>query len=183
MTDTEVWKPVPGYEVAYEASSEGAVRSLPRTTNYGRKIAGRTLTQRKTHDGYLRVGLSLGGIVKTVQVHRIVLAAFAGQCPAGEVGCHIDGNPSNNRLSNLRWGTQGSNRADTVRHGTDFHASKSECPNGHPLEHPNLVLGHLKRGRKCLACNRARGYAHHRKIEFTKELADSYFLDITHQLA
>jgi hypothetical protein len=35
----------------------------------------------------------------------------------GEQGCHLDGNPRNNRLSNLRWGSQADNWEDRLRHG------------------------------------------------------------------
>lgn len=34
--------------------------------------------------------------------------------------CHIDGNPYNNHVSNLKWGTHADNMADAKRHGT-FH--------------------------------------------------------------
>jgi hypothetical protein len=53
-----------------------------------------------------------------VKVHRLVLEAFVGVCPRGYVGCHSDGDPENNRLSNLRWDSQKNNVADQVRHGT-----------------------------------------------------------------
>lgn len=31
---------------------------------------------------------------------------------------HLDGNPANNRLSNLKWGTKVENESDKRRHGT-----------------------------------------------------------------
>jgi hypothetical protein len=31
---------------------------------------------------------------------------------------HLDGNPINNRLENLRWGTHKENKADAIKHGT-----------------------------------------------------------------
>jgi hypothetical protein len=34
------------------------------------------------------------------------------------VCCHFDGDPTNNRLENLRWDTPQSNADDMVRHGT-----------------------------------------------------------------
>lgn len=35
-----------------------------------------------------------------------------------EVSDHLDGDPSNNALANLEWGTAAENAADRVRHGT-----------------------------------------------------------------
>lgn len=51
-------------------------------------------------------------------VHRLVLEAFVGPCPAGMEGCHNNGCPSDNRLQNLRWDTRLANNADKIRHGT-----------------------------------------------------------------
>ena len=49
--------------------------------------------------------------------HRLVLEAFVGRCPEGMECCHEDGDPANNRLDNLRWGTPKSNGEDRVRLG------------------------------------------------------------------
>jgi DNA invertase Pin-like site-specific DNA recombinase len=48
----------------------------------------------------------------------MVLATFVGPCPVGMEACHNNGDPSDNRLSNLRWDTNAGNKADMVRHGT-----------------------------------------------------------------
>ncbi len=40
------------------------------------------------------------------------------------VTCHNDGNPANNRLSNLRWGTLSSNEIDKIKHGTSNHGER-----------------------------------------------------------
>lgn len=50
-------------------------------------------------------------------VHRLVLEAFVGPCPSGCEGCHYDGNPANNIVSNLRWDTTKNNCLDKRRHG------------------------------------------------------------------
>ena len=50
------------------------------------------------------------------RVHVLVLEAFMGLRPG--LKCrHLNGDPLDNRLANLRWGTQAENCADTVRHG------------------------------------------------------------------
>jgi hypothetical protein len=50
-------------------------------------------------------------------VHRLVLEAFAGPCENGMETRHLDGNPSNNHLANLKWGTIEENTSDRDRHG------------------------------------------------------------------
>jgi len=52
-------------------------------------------------------------------IHRLVLFAFVGPPPSEKHECcHNDGDPSNNNLSNLRWGTKKENQADRKVHGT-----------------------------------------------------------------
>jgi hypothetical protein len=46
------------------------------------------------------------------------MEAFVGPCPEGMVCCHNDGDPSNNRLENLRFDTHKANCDDKLRHGT-----------------------------------------------------------------
>lgn len=52
-------------------------------------------------------------------VHRLVLEAFVGPCPEGKECAHENGNPADNRLTNLRWATPAENSADKSRHGTN----------------------------------------------------------------
>jgi hypothetical protein len=46
------------------------------------------------------------------------MEAFIGRRPEGMVCCHNDGDPTNNRLDNLRWATFRENEHDKLRHGT-----------------------------------------------------------------
>lgn len=50
------------------------------------------------------------------RVHHLVLRTFVGPCPEGMQCCHEDGNPSNNKLNNLRWDTPKANADDRKRH-------------------------------------------------------------------
>lgn len=69
--------------------------------------------------GYLEVQLRTSpSKSKMFKVHRLVLEAFVGACPAGMECCHGDGVPANCRIDNLRWDTRKNNAADRVRHGT-----------------------------------------------------------------
>jgi hypothetical protein len=82
-------------------------------------------------DGYLLVGLSLGGKVKRLSIHRLVCEAFCVREQAHFNTCdHIDGDNQNNRFDNLRWTTHKgnhNNRKDNNEHiGVSWHKAKNK---------------------------------------------------------
>lgn len=123
---SEEWKDVIGYCGLYQVSSLGRVKTLARGVK--KRIRGtdcvvhykeRILSQAKDERGYLRVSLWDGsGKEKKRQVHGLVLSAFVGPRPEGMDCCHNNGNPSDNRIENLRWDTRKNNMADAKAHGT-----------------------------------------------------------------
>ncbi len=66
----------------------------------------------------IKVTTKIGNKVVARAVHRLVLEAFVGPCPPGMEGCHNNGDPWDNQLSNLRWDTHKNNMADAMSHGT-----------------------------------------------------------------
>lgn len=67
---------------------------------------------------YERVTLYANGAKSNFLVHRLVCRVFHGPAPTdAHVVRHLDGNASNNRSSNLRWGTVAQNIADRIEHG------------------------------------------------------------------
>jgi hypothetical protein len=66
----------------------------------------------------VRLRAEPNGKPRSLYVHRLVLEAFVGPCPAGMEACHADGDPENNTVGNLRWDTRTANHADKARHGT-----------------------------------------------------------------
>jgi hypothetical protein len=94
------------------ASTDGAIWSS-RSGERGDWVR---LRQMKHVDGYRLVGLSRPGRRITKTVHRLILTTFCGECPAGMECRHLDGNPANNHLINLAWGTKKENGADKVKH-------------------------------------------------------------------
>jgi DNA-binding XRE family transcriptional regulator len=102
----EVWLAIPGYEGLYEASSEGRIRSLPRSRTRGH------ILKQKTNFGYALVDLSSGGKVKTKRVSRLVLEAHVSVCPRGTEACHGANGKSDNSLRNLVWGTHSENMGE-----------------------------------------------------------------------
>jgi hypothetical protein len=115
----ERWLDLPGFEGRYEVSDHGRVKSLRR-----RKSSGGLLTQ-FGRAGYLSVMLCVNGSGKIHLIHRLVLLAFVGPCPDGKEGAHKDGDPANNRLTNLYWATKKENAADKERHGKFRRAMRS----------------------------------------------------------
>jgi hypothetical protein len=94
-------------------------RDRPSST---RLIKGQLLRQRiyKRYD-YAVVTLPRPGAgPHPYYVHRLVLEAFAGLCPAGQEAPHgPDGSLDNRRPENLEWGTKDKNNGpDKVRDGT-----------------------------------------------------------------
>ena len=115
------WRPIPGYEGLYEISDLGLVRSLKRTVMRSNgspmSIPGRI---RKTppNRGYPTLVLHRGGFRENFAVHTLVALVFIGPRPPGTEVAHWDGDPSNPRLSNLRYATPIENDSDKIRHGT-----------------------------------------------------------------
>lgn len=175
----EIWKPIPGYAGIYEASNLGQVRSLDResTDRRGRvlRFKGRVIQPSTGRWGHKRVVLyDPPRKAKTITVHRAVMLSFtADRTDEGLVVCHQNGDASDNRLENLRWGTLSSNSRDMERHGTNAYRNRTHCPHGHLLEHPNLVNGKSSRGlRSCRSCHQARSDVREGSILSFQQLSD-----------
>ncbi len=59
---------------------------------------------------------AVGGY-RVVFISHVVLEAFVGPRPLGLICCHEDDDCTNDKLSNIRWGTEESNIADRQRNG------------------------------------------------------------------
>lgn len=136
------WRPVVGIP-GYDVSNTGQVRSL--RTHYHRNgslvpmqprilkpLIRRSVTGRPTG---MSLSISIDAKKEDRYVHRMVLEAFIGPCPMGHECCHGDGDPTNNKLTNLRWDTRQSNNKDMDRHGTRIIPTKRLGE-----EHPCTVL-------------------------------------------
>ena len=124
MEQEELWLPVVGYEGYYEVSDRGRVCSVARTVQQGSRtyrVKERILAAGPNVAGYPQVSLSKDGDRQPgVLVHWLVLRAFVGPCPEGMESLHWDDVPSNNHLSNLRYGTKLENAADKLRNHTQM---------------------------------------------------------------
>lgn len=165
--ESETWVPIPQYEGKYEASSMGKIRSVSRIiidkNGKPHPVKGRI---RKTPlcDGYPQI--SLGGDKKTVtKVHRLVAAAFIGPRPAGMEVRHLNGDPTDNRVENLQYGTPSENSYDTVKHGNSHTANKTHCPKGHPYSPENTQVYAGRRNCRTCRIDYKRAYNERKRIE------------------
>jgi hypothetical protein len=131
--DLEMWCPIDGWP-GYEVSDWGRVRSYwgPGGGSQGRRGIGLTpkiiggYVLKKGHRSVL-LYRNHSTEKRRVCVHILVLETFVGPCPPGMECCHNDGNPGNNRLSNLRWDTRSSNQKDALKHGAHGTAKVTEA--------------------------------------------------------
>jgi hypothetical protein len=124
----EEWRMIEGYDGLYEVSNCGRVRSWSTRGSHVRKRAAEPhlLSIEVNWRGACGVTLQRGREhhKRGVLVHQIVMTAFVGHRPAGMVSRHRDGNPGNNHLLNLEYGTQFENMADASGHGTIAHGRR-----------------------------------------------------------
>lgn len=101
----ESWHPIPSLP-GFEVSSRQRIRHVGRQP--------RSVTPTPNPDGYLvfKAGDRL------VYLHHVVAEVFIGPRPSGMQVRHLDDVRSNNRPTNLSYGTQAENIADSLRNGT-----------------------------------------------------------------
>lgn len=103
----EIWKDIKGYEELYQVSNLGRVKSFKR----GKE---RILGCGNKDYSYRKAILCKNNIRTTKNVHRLVAESFIPNSNNLPEVMHIDDNPANNNLSNLKWGTQADNRNDKI---------------------------------------------------------------------
>ena len=113
----EEWRVIPGVDIRYEVSSLGRVRSWAIAGSKKRERDKPKIMRQRRKNAYKCIGLRTGGKYKMYSVHTLVLLAFNGEKPAGHECCHINGDPADNRVGNLRWGTSRENAEDQISHG------------------------------------------------------------------
>lgn len=104
----EIWKSVKGYEVFYEVSNLGNVRSLDRKCTFKGTVSirkGCLLKKRIDKDGYCNFILCKDGKIKSFKAHRLVAEAFIPNEDNKPQIDHINTIRTDNRVENLRWVT------------------------------------------------------------------------------
>lgn len=108
----EKWKDIDGHE-GYQVSSSGRVRSKINN-RHGIGTEYHELKPCLNKKGYQTVQLGRGN---RFLVHRLVASAFIPNPKKLPLVRHMDDDHLNNRMKNLKWGTQTDNMQDCVRHG------------------------------------------------------------------
>ena len=107
-TDAE-WRVIDEFP-RYEVSDDGRVRL---------RTSGANMKPCALPSGYITFRLfpaRHGGASR--YAHRLVLTAFAGPCPDGHEGAHLNGVRDDNRIGNLAWTTRTENHRHKALHGT-----------------------------------------------------------------
>jgi len=88
----------------------------------------------------------------TKLVHVAVAEAFIGPRLGDNETRHLNGDATNNALTNLAYGTPAENTADSLRHGTNYASNRTHCPQGHPYDEANTIVGTNPNGRPKRSC-------------------------------
>lgn len=108
----EIWKDLPGHEGCYQVSNIGRVRSMDYYINgpKGKRLKkGKIKEFSMTKDGYCRVGIWSKRKQKHITVHRLVALTFIPNPDNKKCVNHIDGDKTNNNVTNLEWCTADEN--------------------------------------------------------------------------
>lgn len=116
----EKWKIVKGWP-GYYISNLGRLKKEAYVTKQNKLSPERIIS---SHNSGRHVHLWHKGLHKLVSVAYLVLVTFIGPPPTkygrkkgNSLARHLDDNESNNKLTNLAWGTQIDNMADARRNG------------------------------------------------------------------
>lgn len=129
----EIWKDIKGWEGLYQVSNLGRVRALPIVTRFGNRIKKyplRYLTPKVSKRGYMIVGLSKKHKTYTKNIHRLIAEAFIPNPNNYPCIDHIDTNPLNNSMDNLRWCTYKGNSSNPLTKKHQSEATRLKWRNG-----------------------------------------------------
>ena len=140
----ESWRDVVGYEGLYRVSDKGRIFSNARTTTKGGMLSLAT-NGAGTKEGYVQVSLCKDGKKVNKLVHRLVLEAFAGECPEGYWTRHKTDEPQWNWWpESIEWAPRDMNLAERkMPSGERWHAIHDGTPRdslGHMMPKGSVVV-------------------------------------------
>lgn len=115
----EIWKDVKGFEMSYEISNLGNLKSKDRLVKHYkgglREYKSKLKNTRLNDKGYLRCNLKKDGKRYDFTVHRLVAEAFINNEDKKPAINHINGDKTDNRVENLEWVTNSENTIHAVK--------------------------------------------------------------------
>lgn len=115
--DNEIWKPIPEYELYYEASTMGRIKVLERETSYNKTkgMMREHILKPKTNGyKYWTVGLCINGKTVYKYIHRLVASTFIPNPENKPEVDHLNTDTNDNRLENLSWATHMENQYNPI---------------------------------------------------------------------
>lgn len=127
--EKQIWKPVKGFELLYQVSSNGVVKNNK----------GKILSQNLQNSGYLLVHLNSNNKRKAILIHRLVMITFNNETPKEQVD-HIDFDKTNNKLSNLKWVSRSENMRKNWDNGKMENTRNAVRENMSKTAHKNKLI-------------------------------------------
>lgn len=119
QSQTIEFRDVPGFP-GYRAGSDGSIWSAwrgPSITDQWKRLTPEIHRRRTKARTYHAIKIYKNGKRTTRLWHRVILESFVGPKPDGCQCRHLDGDPTNNAISNICWGTHKENCQDSRDHG------------------------------------------------------------------
>lgn len=143
------WKDISGYEGLYQISDDGRVwsceRIVMRSSGKPNIIRGKLLSAHRGADGYYSVVLAdINHKLISYSLHRLVASAFILNPENKPEVNHIDGDKSNNDVSNLEWCTRIENQHHAMINGL--------TPSGQYFHMKKMSDAALKKNCKPILC-------------------------------
>jgi hypothetical protein len=111
--ENETWVPIRGYEINYQVSSMGRIK----TNGLYRNIGVRILKQNLKKNGYIYISLCKNNSYRYFRVHRLVAINFIENTYNKPSVNHKNGIKTDNRVENLEWVTNKENSVHSVLTG------------------------------------------------------------------
>lgn len=128
----EEWRPIPGYEGYYSASSRGRIRGearkCPRKDGKYNQCYQSVRFQTIDKNGYRLVTLRKDGVGRNLLVSRLVALTFIPNPENKPSVHHLDFDRFNNRVDNLAWATQKEIVDKCRERGTFVHRTNKKTP-------------------------------------------------------